>query len=82
MDATTNPLYVYEIEFHLVQDVWSTQDFTREQLLELMKTGLYKNHQVRRVKIDNYLKDGTMFGSLVYDIEAAKTGGGEIWTLL
>lgn len=71
--------YSFDFQFADKPGLWLSSDVTVNQALDVLKTGLLKNHAVSKVKMFA-INDGAKSVSFVYDVTAAKQGNFP-WTL-
>lgn len=73
-------IYDIEVQFTAVPGIWAKFETTIEDALAVLKTGLYCNQSISKVKLFSVSDEDDTAVNFVYDIAGAKAGT-QPWSL-
>lgn len=77
---STSTIYDIEVQFTAVPGIWAKFEITIKDALEVLKTGLYCNQPISKVKLFSVADEDDTPVCFVYDIAGAKSGT-QPWSL-
>ena len=66
-------VYSFDFQFADKPNIWLQADINTNEALEVIKTGLFKNHSVSKIKLFA-INCGDESVTFIYDVIAAKSG--------